>query len=233
MKKIYTGKTKDVFLNEDGNIVLRFKDSVTGSQGVIDSGANEVIGEVAGKGHASLRTTVYFFDLLKEADIPTHYIGPGEEFGLGADTIVVRQAKSFNLEVICREKAWGSFVRRYGDYVKQGTVLPSLVEFTLKDDERGDPLITEEALTALGIASEEAVRYMKHTAREATVVIKRHLAQKGLELIDIKYEFGDVDGKTMIIDEVSGDSMRVVKDGRVLLQKELCAEIFGKQEFQE
>ena len=52
MKKIYTGKTKDVFLKEDGNIVLRFKDSVTGSEGVIDSGANEVIGEVAGKGYA-------------------------------------------------------------------------------------------------------------------------------------------------------------------------------------
>ena len=72
MKKIYTGKTKDVFLKEDGNIVLRFKDSVTGSEGVIDSGANEVIGEVAGKGYASLRTTIYFFDLLKEAGIPTH-----------------------------------------------------------------------------------------------------------------------------------------------------------------
>jgi phosphoribosylaminoimidazole-succinocarboxamide synthase len=229
LKKIYTGKTKDVFLKEDGNIVLRFKDSVTGSEGVIDSGANEVIGEVAGKGYASLRTTIYFFDLLKEAGIPTHYIGRGEQYGHGADTIVVKRARSYNIEVICREKAWGSFVRRYGSYVKQGTVLPTLVEFTLKDDQRGDPLITEDALAALGIVTAEAVRYMKNTARQATAVIKLHLAQKGLELIDIKYEFGEVDGRTVIIDEVSGDSMRVAKDGRVLLQKELYAELFGEE----
>lgn len=228
MKKLYTGKTKDVFLNADGNIVLRFKDSVTGTDGDIDSGANEVIGEIAGKGLASLRTTIYFFDLLKAAGIPTHYIGPGPEFGLSDDTIVVKQARSYHLEVICREKAWGSFVRRYGKYVEQGRVLPSLVEFTLKDDQRGDPLITEDALVALGIVSAEAVEYMKRTAKEATAVIKQHLAEKGLELIDIKYEFGEVGGQTVIIDEVSGDSMRVVKQGKVLLQKELFAELFGE-----
>ncbi len=229
MKKLYTGKTKDVFLKEDGNIVLHFKDAVTGSEGKIDSGANEVVGEVAGKGNASLRTTVHFFGLLQESGIPTHFIGLGQELGHGANTIVVKRARSYNLEVICREKAWGSFVRRYGGYVKQGTVLPSLVEFTLKDDRRGDPLITEDALLALNIVSREAVEYMKQTARKATAILRGHLAEKGLELIDIKYEFGEVDGKTMIIDEVSGDSMRVVKNGQVLLQKELYAEIFSDE----
>lgn len=229
MEKIYSGKTKEVFLREDGNLVLRFKDSVTGAEGVIDPGANEVMGEIAGKGRASLRTTIYFFDLLRQAGIPTHYIGPGEQFGLGPDTIVVRRAKSYGLEVICREKAWGSFVRRYGRYVEQGAPLPSLVEFTLKDDERGDPLITEDALVALGIVTPEAVRYMKNAARQATAIIRTNLAQKGLELIDVKYEFGEVDGKAVIIDEVSGDSMRVAKRGRVLLQKELYEALFGEE----
>jgi len=229
LKKLYTGKTKDVLLMQDGNILLHFKDAVTGSEGKIDSGANQVIGEVAGKGNASLWTTVYFFDVLQKSGIPTHFIGLGQDFGHDANSIVVKRAKSYNVEVICREKAWGSFERRYGKYVKQGTVLPSLVEFTLKDDRRGDPLITEDALVALNIVSREAAQYMKQTAQEATAILKSHLAEKGLELIDIKYEFGDVDGETMIIDEVSGDSMRVVQDGRVLLQKELYAKIFANE----
>ena len=218
-QKLYSGKTKDVFLQDDGNVLLHFKDAVTGAEGLIDSGGNTVIGEVAGKGNASLRLTIYFFDLLQKAGIPTHFlsVGPTE------NTILVKQARSFNLEVICREKAWGSFVRRYGKYAREGMPLQSLAEFTLKDDERGDPLITKDALVALNIVSKQEVEYMEDTARQATALIKSHLASRDLELIDIKYEFGEVEGQTMIIDEVSGDSMRVVKDGKVLMQKELAS----------
>jgi phosphoribosylaminoimidazole-succinocarboxamide synthase len=223
VKTIYSGKTKDVMLLEDGNILLKFKDTVTGTGNVIDSGANTVIGEVAGKGNASFRLTMYFFDLLQKAGMETHFISPGPE----QNTMIVKRARSFNLEVVCRKKAWGSFIRRYGQYIEQGTPLPSLVEFTLKDDERGDPLITEDALVALDIVTPQEVSFMKETAKKATAVLKAHLAEKGLDLIDIKYEFGEVDGKTMIIDEISGDGMRVVRDGEVLLQKKLAAALLG------
>ena len=221
MRRTYVGKTKDVFIMDDGNVMLHFKDAVTGAEGKIDSGANEVIGEVAGKGGASLNLTLYFFELLQKAGIPTHFVklGPLE------NTIVVKAARSYGLEVICREKAWGSFVRRYAKYVNQGKPLPSLVEFTLKDDERGDPLIIKEALVALGIVDKEAVEYMEKTAQRITALIKADLATRNLELIDIKYEFGEVDGKPLLIDEISGDSMRVVKDGQVLLQNELAEAI--------
>jgi phosphoribosylaminoimidazole-succinocarboxamide synthase len=224
MHKIYTGKTKDVFLRDDGNVLLRFKDAVTGVGDRIDSGANEVIGEVAGKGRSSFRLTLRFFELLHEAGIPTHFVGAGPD----TNTIIARLARSFKLEVICRVKAWGSFVRRYGGYVREGDPLPSLVEFTLKDDERGDPLITEDALVALNIVSREAIDYMKATARRATSLIAGHLNEQGLELIDIKYEFGEVDGRTMIIDEVSGDSMRVARHGRIMLQTELAEALLGQ-----
>jgi phosphoribosylaminoimidazole-succinocarboxamide synthase len=224
MHKIYTGKTKDVFLQDDGNVLLHFKDTVTGVGDRIDSGANEVIGEVAGKGRSSFRLTLRFFELLHESGIPTHFVSAGPD----TNTIIARLARSFKLEVICREKAWGSFVRRYGSYVHEGDPLPSLVEITLKDDERGDPLITEDALVALNIVSGEAVDYMKATARQATSLIAGHLRERGLELIDIKYEFGEVDGQTMIIDEVSGDSMRVARHGQILLQTELEEALFGK-----
>ncbi len=224
MHKIYAGKTKDVFLRDDGYVLLHFKDTVTGLGDTVDSGANEVIGEVAGKGRSSFNLTLHFFGLLHEAGIPTHFVS----IGPGANTIVAKRARSFNLEVICRQKAWGSFVRRYGNYVREGDPLPSLVEFTLKDDERGDPLITEDALIALDIVSRAAIDYMKDTARRATALIARRLGERDLELIDIKYEFGEIDGKTTIIDEVSGDSMRVARDGRILLQAELAEAVLGR-----
>lgn len=224
MERIYSGKTKDVFLRDDGNILLKFKDTVTGTGDVIDAGSNTVIGEVSGKGNASLRLTVYFFDLLQKAGMPTHFISMGPE----PNTLLVKRAKSFKLEVVCREKAWGSFIRRYGAYIKEGTPLPSVIEFTLKDDEREDPPINEESLVALGIVTEDQIRYMKESARKATAILKAHLAEKGLDLIDIKYEFGEVDGQTIIIDEISGDGMRVAKDGKILLQKELAAALLGE-----
>jgi phosphoribosylaminoimidazole-succinocarboxamide synthase len=212
-----------VYALEDGNLLLVFKDAVTGTEGQLDAGGNEVIGEVAGKGNSSYRLTLYFFNLLKQAGIATHFV----EVGPKENSLIVRAADSYGLEVICREVAWGSFVRRYAKYVTQGTPLPSLVEFTIKDDERGDPLITVDTMVALGIASREEVQYMHDTAQKITALIKEDLAQKGLELIDIKYEFGRVDGKPILIDEISGDSMRVVKDGAVLVQNELARVLLG------
>ncbi len=223
MRRIYSGKTKDVFELEDGSLLLKFKDTVTGTEGSIDAGGNEVIGEIAGKGGSSFQLTLYFFELLKKAGIPTHFLAVGPE----DNSIIVKAARSYGLEVICREKAWGSFVRRYGKYIREGTPLPSLVEFTIKDDERGDPLITKDAIIALGIANREAVEFMEKTAQTITALLKADLAKKNLELIDIKFEFGEVDGRPVLIDEISGDSMRVVRDGRVLLQNELAEAVLS------
>ena len=228
MKTIYSGNTKDVMLLDDGNVLLKFKDTVTGTGDVIDPGSNTVIGEVKGKGNASFRLTMHFFNLLKEAGMETHFVASGPE----PNTMIVKRAKTFGkgLEVVCREKAWGSFIRRYGDYIQQGAPLPSLIEFTLKDDERGDPPLTEDTLQALNIATAEQIRFMKETAKKATAILKAHLAEKGLDLIDLKYEFGEVDGKTMIIDEISGDGMRAVRNGEVVLSKELAAIVLGDQQ---
>lgn len=218
-KIIASGKTKDVFLREDGHLRLYFKDTVTGRGGEIDPGANEVLGEISGKGNASLRLSIYFFNLLQAAGLPTHFLSAHPE----ENSMIVRRARSFNLEVICREKAYGSFIRRYGRYTREGAPLPSLVEFTLKDDAHGDPLITEDALTALQILSPEAIHFIKDTTRRATALIQADLSGKGMELIDIKLEFGEADGQFIIIDEISGDAMRVMKKGQILSPKELCS----------
>lgn len=223
MKLLFSGKTKDVFQYTENRLLLYFKDSVTGTSGLLDPGGNEVIGNLTGKGNASLRLSFFFFELLESAGIPTHYLGAGPE----ENSLLVKSARSFELEVICREKAWGSFIRRFGKYAHQGQPLPSLIEFTLKDDARGDPPLTKGIMAALQIASPEAALYMEKTARLATALIKTELARKDLELIDIKYEFGEAGGRILLIDEISGDSMRVLQDDRILLPHEAAASILG------
>jgi phosphoribosylaminoimidazole-succinocarboxamide synthase len=225
MIKIREGKTKTVFGTEDGNILLQFKDDVTGEGGVIDPGANSIIGKVEGKGNASLRLSKYFFELLRQQGVTSHYIDANTD----DNTMLVKKAVTFGdgLEFVCRRKAAGSFVRRYGRYIKEGAPLDYLVEITLKDDERGDPLINEDSLCQLGLMNAQEIEYAVKLTREVTKLIERELARFGLELIDIKFEFGRVDGEVVVIDEISGDNMRVKKDGRGIDQKELCAIICG------
>ena len=214
MKQVYTGKTKDVYTLDDGNYLLRFKDDVTGEDGVFDPGANKVGLSIEGMGGSNLKMSDYYFKKLNAAGIPTHYISSDLQKG----EMTVLPAKMFGghgIEVIVRYRATGSFMRRYGLYATEGQPLDALVEITLKDDERNDPLITRDSLDALGILSGEEHDILKKRAQEICGLIKEDLAGKGLELIDIKLEFGRVgdDGRIALIDEVTSGCMRVYKDG--------------------
>lgn len=216
MKLTYTGKTKNVFELEDGNFLLKFKDDVTGENGVFDPGANTVGLQIEGSGKAGLRLTKFFFEVMKEADVPTHYIDADIE----AATMTVKPATVFGkgLEVICRYRAVGSFLRRYGMYAEEGQSLDAFVEVTLKDDKREDPPITEDALDMLGILTKQEYQVLKELTKNIAGIVKAELAKKGIELYDIKFEFGRVgqDRKIMLIDEISGGNMRAYKDGKYL-----------------
>ena len=213
MDLVYKGKTKDVYSLEDGNYLLKFKDDVTGEDGMFDPGANTVGLTMEGAGRAGLRLTKLFFEALREKGIPTHYI----DADIDNATMSVKPATQFGkgVEVICRYRAVGSFVRRYGSYVDGGETLDALVEVTLKDDERGDPLITEDALEMLGILSKDEYRTLKELTQTICGVVKEEMAKRGLELYDIKLEFGRVqpDNEIVLIDEISGGNMRAYKDG--------------------
>jgi phosphoribosylaminoimidazole-succinocarboxamide synthase len=117
--------------------------------------------------------------------------------------------------VICRYRAVGSFHRRYGKYVQMGEPLDAFVEFTLKDDAREDPPITKDALTALGILSQAEYDTLCELTREIASVVKEELAQRQMDLYDIKFEFGRIgkDQEIALIDEISGGNMRAFKDG--------------------
>ncbi len=227
MKLIYRGKTKDVYLLEDGNYLLKFKDDVTGSEGVFDPGANTIGLTIPGAGKAALRLTKFFFEILEQKGIPTHYIAANLE----QNTMLVKPAEVFGkgLEVICRYRAVGSFFRRYGEYIKEGSPLDALVEFTLKDDVRNDPLITEDTLEVLGILTRDQYGTLKELTKKIANIIRIELTNKGIELYDIKLEFGRErnSNKIVLIDEISGGNMRAFQNGKYLEPLELERLIIG------
>lgn len=212
MERIYTGKTKDVFKDTNGDIVLYFKDDMTGKDGVFDPGENQVGLTVEGSGRAGLEMTSHFFNILEDKKIPTHYISSD----LDKKEMRVKEIENFGdgLEVICRYVAVGSYYRRYGKYIENGTVLKSpVVEFTLKDDERQDPVASKETLDILGLLTNEEYDEIESLTIQICDIIKDELLKKELELYDIKLEFGrnKETGDILLIDEISGGNMRVYK----------------------
>jgi len=227
MNLVYTGKTKDVYSLENGNVLLKFKDDCTGKDGKFDPGENSVGLTIEGIGKENLKTSVYYFDLLKKAGIKTHYVSadidnatmevlPGKVFGHG-------------LEVICRLVATGSFIRRYGEYIENGTVLDGgYVECTFKNDEKGDPLVTGEGLAALGVMSPEMFESMKEQTLKITKVVADDLKSIGLDLWDIKFEFGYNNDEVILIDEIASGNMRVYKGNEIVDPVELTKLILNR-----
>jgi phosphoribosylaminoimidazole-succinocarboxamide synthase len=159
--------------------------------------------------------SIYFFEKVNAAGIKTHYVNAN----LDDTTMEVLPAKVFGhgLEVICRHKAVGSFIRRYGDYIEEGADLPAYVEMTFKNDEKGDPLVIKDALVALGVMTDKQYDDIKEMTQKITQIVADDLKEKGLVLYDIKFEFGyDADGDVMLIDEIASGNMRVYKDGKYI-----------------
>ena len=215
LKLLYTGKTTNVYALDNGNCLLLFKDDCTGKDGVFDPGENSVGLTIEGVGDVNLRMSIYFFEKINAAGIKTHYVSADLE----NTTMEVLPGKVFGkgLEVICRRKAVGSFFRRYSDYCTLGQDLPYYVETTFKNDALGDPLVTKDGLVDLGVMTAEQYEDLKAQTQAITKIVADDLAEKGLELYDIKFEFGyDPEGNVMLIDEVASGNMRVYKDGQYI-----------------
>jgi len=210
------GKTKDVYKLENSNVLLKFKDTVTGhaSTGESDPGGNDVVGTKEGVGYAALKMTTYYFEKLKELNLPTHWVSSD----LAKSEMIVNPATMFGngLEFVVRYIAAGSFVRRFGAFCKEGDNLDGLYEITLKDDIRNDPPATPEILQALELMSKKQLQDAEVLVKKVCDFVKDDLVKRGLQLIDIKVEVGLVDGKVVLIDEISGGNMRVTKDGKQL-----------------
>ena len=222
MKTLYDGKTKTVLLDEATGVVnLLFKDTATGENGMFDPGYNTVGGSVEGKGKIGLKISQYFFEIMEKNGIPTHYLGADLDKGL----MQVRKLTVPKLEFVLRYFTAGSMCRRFT--LPEGLPFdPPYKEVTLKDDEQGDPLITERLCLMKDMLRpgmyEEGLRIVEQVGE----VLKKELAAMDLTLIDFKIEIGfDEDGKVYVVDEITPDIWRVRdKDGNIPNQID-CAKL--------
>lgn len=227
---VYSGKSKDVFnITEgpyNGKYRLVFKDNATGyiENGitVFDPGYDTVVGEIPGKGAIACRFATYFFKLLQEKGIPSHYINtinenemivePATPLSMPAESPGFPGASPLlNLEFTWRNNATGSFWRRY-PFVQPCKNLHQVVEAWTKGD--SDILITMEALEETGAMNKEEIARSVELVKNIAEIVTREFTLKNLHVIDGKFELGRLkygDGKIVIIDEISPDVLRVCK----------------------
>jgi phosphoribosylaminoimidazole-succinocarboxamide synthase len=222
MKKIYEGKTKKVLSDEiTGDYFLLFKDDATGENGVFDPGANTVGGSVSGKGKIGLAISKYFFEIMEANGIPTHYLDADLEQGL----MKVRHVTVPALEFVLRYFTAGSMCRRFT--LEKGIPFnPPYLEVTLKDDEHGDPLISERLCLMKGLLKEGEYNKMLDLLVKVGEVLRKELKEFGLTLIDFKVEFGfDENRKPYIADEITPDIWRVQDESGNIPNQIECAKL--------
>lgn len=222
MKTIYDGKTKLVLLNEEsGSVYLFFKDDATGENGVFDPGSNTVGGSVEGKGKIGLTISKYFLELMEKNGIPTQYLSAD----IDKSMMEVRKLTVPKLEFVLRYFTAGSMCRRFT--LEEGIPFePPYAEVTLKDDEQGDPLISERLCIMKGLLVEGQYDEALSILVRVGEVLKKELKKMDFTLIDFKIELGyDENNKVYVADEVTPDIWRVRdKNGNIPNQIE-CAKL--------
>ena len=197
--EITHGKVKTVFTtSEPDKVFIQYEDKVTAGNG-------RRIDFPEGKGKVCMEISALLFKILEERGIKTHY--------LNRIPIAIMSCKKVDIipiEVVVRNIAAGSIVRQ--TTLEEGQVINwPLVEYYLKDDEKDDPLLTEDRIRLMG---DYPLRDMEQTAREVNGILGKIFREIGLTLVDMKLEFGyDVDGNLLLADELSPDGMRLWKEG--------------------
>ncbi|WP_455661355.1 phosphoribosylaminoimidazolesuccinocarboxamide synthase [Pradoshia sp.] len=195
---LYEGKAKRIYETENPEIVLvQYKDSATAFNG-------EKFATIEGKGQLNNQITSLLFQELRTSGVDSHFVQQ-----ISKNEQLVKRVNIIPLEVVVRNVAAGSFSKRVG--VEEGIPLKrSIVEFYYKDDALGDPLITEDHIDILGLASEADVAEMKENALKINKKLTELFATVGIKLVDFKLEFGkDDNGQILLADEISPDTCRL------------------------
>ncbi len=204
---LYEGKAKKLFITEDPQILrVEYKDDATAFNG-------KKFDRLKGKGRLNNVITVFFFEHLEKKDIPSHFVRKISE-----TEQLVRRVKIIPLEVVVRNVAAGSLSKRIG--WEEGKELPHpIVEFYYKDDDLGDPLLAEEHIRLLELASEAQIEELKKRGLAVNEALESLMLSKGIRLIDFKLEFGlDQKGEILLADEISPDTCRFwdIESGKIL-----------------
>ncbi len=203
----YEGKAKKLFITEDPQILrVEYKDDATAFNG-------KKFDRLRDKGRLNNAITVFFFEHLEKKDIPSHFVRKISE-----TEQLVRRVKIIPLEVVVRNVAAGSLSKRIG--WEEGKELPHpIVEFYYKDDDLGDPLLAEEHIRLLELASEAQIEELKKRGLAVNEALESLMLSKGIRLIDFKLEFGlDQKGEILLADEISPDTCRFwdIESGKIL-----------------
>lgn len=198
LEQLYEGKAKRIYKTNDPNLLfVAYKDSATAFNG-------EKKEEITGKGRLNNEISTLIFEKLTANGIENHFVKR-----LSETEQLVKKVTIIPLEVVVRNVVAGSLSKRIG--IEEGTEIKEpLVEFYYKDDALGDPLITEDHIALLQIATKDQVSTLKTLARQVNEVLKAHFLSCDVRLIDFKLEFGLTDeGNIILADEVSPDTCRL------------------------
>ena len=193
---LYEGKAKKIFLTEkDDELIQYFKDDATAFNA-------EKRGTILEKGVVNNAISAKLFQHLADAGIPSHFIQQ-----INDREMLTRRVKIIPVEVVVRNRATGSIVKRLG--LKEGLIIdPPLVEFFYKDDSLGDPLISEDHIRLLKLATPGQIEELRQQALKVNEVLKPFFQKKGMFLVDFKLEFGLWSGQIILADEISPDTCR-------------------------
>ncbi|MCC5891600.1 phosphoribosylaminoimidazolesuccinocarboxamide synthase [Exiguobacterium sp.] len=197
MEAIYEGKAKALYETEEPGVLrVYYKDDATAFNG-------EKKQSIDGKGVLNNAITTRLFKLMHDNKIPTHFIEK-----LSDREQLVRRVDIIPLEVVIRNVAAGSLAKRLG--WEEGTpLLAPIVEFYYKDDALGDPLLTEDHIRLLQVATHKEVETLRQLGLWVNDVLLEFFGDHGIDLIDFKLEFGKVDGTIILADEISPDTCRL------------------------
>jgi len=195
-EKLYEGKAKIIYAtDEPDKVIAYYKDSATAFDAVKKA-------TIEGKGVLNNKIASFFFQLLNEKGIPTHFIKQ-----LSDREMLIHRVEIIPVEVVVRNLAAGSIVKRLG--IPEKTEFnPPLVEFYLKNDELHDPIICREHILAMKLATEEEIEKMRELALKVNDILKEFMKEQGIILVDFKLEFGRKDGEIVLADEISPDTCR-------------------------
>jgi len=196
-KMLYEGKAKKMFETSDPQILLiEYKNSLTAFNA-------QKKAEMEGKGRYNTLISAWLFEYLSGKGIPSHFVKLVDD-----NHQLVRRVKILPIEVVVRNITTGTLCKRLG--VPEGIRLPRpLIEFYLKDDSLGDPLITEDHALLFDWANKDEIETMKATSLEVNSVLSELFLEKGIVLVDFKLEFGrDSAGEVLLADEISPDTCR-------------------------
>lgn len=197
-EKLYEGKAKILYPTDDPEILLtHFKDDATAFNA-------QKRGQIIGKGEMNCAIATHLFGLLEAEGIPTHYIDTPKP-----NQMLVKRVQIVPLEVVVRNIAAGSLCKQTG--LPVGKVLPKpLVEFYLKDDSLGDPLLTSDRLFLLELATPEQVNQLTSLALQINKILTDFFNRCSITLVDFKLEFGVTSNqKLLLADEISPDTCRL------------------------